>query len=251
MRDFTISPERRRLFNGTVLLGHMASNSIEYDVLLPGSQTHLDSILAWLLTRNLVEISEKNFYRVSTLGHATSTAFRKRYMRVLRYFDVFSAVDLGSGEFALAHHSDFETEAAWGRFLADDRWEDLRVPVGLHLGADPVELVFAHFMQEGRFSFVEGGWEVSLLEGLIWNEIEEICRQSLTIDDLGYDDVSGEDVIAEVIEQGFLLVRELSEWFPEVMGHLARWAPSRSAPDWQPDDSMQPFWKTRWSLEVS
>jgi len=181
MGDFTISPERRCLFNGTVLLGHMASNSIEYDVLLPGPQTHLDSILAWLLTRNLVEISEKNFYRVSTLGHATSTAFRKRYMRVLRYFDVFSAVDLGSGEFALAHHSDFETEAAWGRFLSADRWEDLRVPVGLNLGADPVELVFAHFMQEGRFSFVEGGWEVSLLDGLIWNEIVEICRQSLII----------------------------------------------------------------------
>lgn len=251
MSELTISPERRRLFNGTVLLGHMATKGIEYDVLLPGSQTHLDEILNWLLVRQLVEISDENFYRVSTLGHAANAAFQKRYQKVLQYFDVFSAIDLEAGEFALARFSEFESEAEWGQFLNDDRWEDLRVPVAIYLEAEPVELVFAHFMQEGRFSFTEGGWEVSLLEGLIWNEIEVICERSLTIDDLGYDGVKGTDVLADVVEQGFLKVRELTQWFPEVMGHLARWAPSRLAPEWKPDGSLQPFWKTRWTLEVS
>ena len=251
MNGMTISPERRRLFNGTVLLGHMASRSIDYDVLLPGSQTHLEAILSWLMTRDLVEISEGNCYTVSTLGHATVAAFRKRYRRILQYFDVFSAVDLGVGEFALSRHAEFESEAEWGRFLNDERWEDMRVAVAGYLGADPVELVFAHFMQEGRFDFEAGGWEISLLEGLVWNEIEEICQSSLTVDDLGYDEVKGEDVIREVVEQGFLLTRELSEWNPEVMGHLARWAHSRQAPEWKPDESGQPFWKTRWTLEVS
>jgi len=251
MSGMTINPERRRLFNGTVLLGHMASNGIAYDVLLPGSQTHLEAILNWLMTRDLVEISDENCYLVSTLGHATVAAFQKRYRRVLQYFDIFSVVDLGAGDFALAHHSEYESEAEWGRFLNDERWEDLRVAVARDLGADPVELVFAHFMQEGRFSFEAGGWEITLLEGLVWNEIEEICQSSLTVDDLGYDEVKGEEVIREVIEQGFLLTRELSEWNPEVMGHLARWAPSRLAPEWKPDGSTQPFWKTRWSLEVS
>lgn len=251
MSEMTISPERRRLFNGTVLLGHMASKGIDYDVLLPGSQSHLDAILRWLMTRDLIEISDENFYTVSTLGHATAAAFQKRYRRILQYFDIFSAVDLGAGEFAMARHAEFESEAEWGRFLNDDRWEDLRVPVATHLGADPVELVFAHFMQEGRFGFEAGGWEITLLEGLIWNEIEEICQSSLTIDDLGYDDVTGEDVMGEVIEQGFLLARELSEWNPEMMGHLARWAHSRQAPEWKPDGSSLPFWKTQWTLEVS
>ena len=251
MSEMTISAERRRLFNGTVLLGHMTTNSVEYDVLLPGTEKHLESILTWLMTRDLVEISEENNYRVSTLGYATATAFSKRYQRVLQYFDVFAAVDLGAGEFALARHTKFESESAWGQFLNDDRWEDLRVAVASYLEADPVELVFAHFMQEGRFSFTDGGWEISLLEGMIWNQIEEICQSSLTVNHLAYDEVAGEEVIAEVIEQGFLIVRELSDWAPEVMGHLAKWASSRAAPEWKPDGSLQPFWKTRWKLEVS
>jgi len=241
MSELTISPERRRLFNGTVLLGHMAAGKLEYDVLLPGSQSNLEAILSWLLTRDLVEISDKNFYQVSTLGHATVAAFQKRYRRILQYFDVFSAVDLESGDFALAHHEEFESEAEWGRFINDDRWEDLRVAVAEHLGADPVELVFAHFMQEGRFNFADGGWEISLLEGLIWNEIEEICASSLTVADLGYEDVSGKEVMSEVVEQGFLLARELSDRDPELMTHLARWAPSRQAPEWAHDGSAQPF----------
>ena len=251
MSEMTISSERRRLFNGTVLLGHMAARKLEYDVLLPGSQANLDAILSWLMTRDLVEISEQNFYEVSTLGFATFAAFQKRYRRVLQYFDVFSAVDLSSGDFALAHYEEFKTEADWRRFLNDDRWEDLRVPVAGYLGADPIELVFAHFMQEGRFSFEEGGWEISLLEGLIWNEIEEIFSASLTVADLGYEDVAGEAVMAEVVEQGFLLVRELSARDPELMCHLARWAPSREAPEWALDHSSQPFWKTRWNLDVA
>lgn len=251
MNALTINPAQRRLFNGTVLLGHMSSRQVEYDLLLPGSQSHLEPILNFLFTRGLVEIFEDRCYRVSSLGHATMAAFRKRYQKLLRYFDVFAAVDLGAGEFALAFHQKIQTEAAWQQFLDDDRWEDLRVPVALFLDADPIELVFAHFMQEGRFDFSQGGWEVSLLEGVIWNEIESICQDSLTIEDLSYDEVSGEEVMAEVVERGFLLVRELSGQLPEVMSHLAKWAPSRSAPDWEQDDSARPFWQNRWTLDLS
>ena len=251
MGGMAISPERRSLFNGTVLLGHMVASEVEYDVILPGSQSHLESILTWLMVRELVEISDEGCYRVTALGEAGAHAFEKRYRRLLQYFDIFAAVDLGAGEFALARHDDFASELAWRRFLDDDRWEDLRVAVAGHLGADPIELVFAHYMQEGRFNFEDGGWEVSLLEGLIWNEIEEVCESSLGIDDLGYDGVTGADVVADVVEQGFLLVRELSGRDPAIMGHLARWAASRAAPEWAPDASLRPFWKTRWTMEVS
>lgn len=251
MSGMTISAERRQLFNGTVLLNYLAGKNLALDVLLPGSLGNLEPILNWLLTRELVEINEQNFYQVSTLGHATVAAFGKRYRRILQYFDVFSAVDLESGDFALAHHSEFQTDAAWSGFLNENRWEDLRVAVAIHLEADPVELVFAHFMKEGRFGFEDGGWEISLLEGTVWNEIEEICASSLTANDLSYGDVSGEEVLSDVTEQGFLLARELSDHDPEVISHLARWAPSRQASESAPDGSMQPFWKTRWTLDVA
>ncbi|YCM46327.1 hypothetical protein V2O64_09890 [Verrucomicrobiaceae bacterium 227] len=251
MSEFRITSEKRTLFNGTVLLGHMAGRDLKFDILLPGSHGNLEPILSWLLTRDLIEISPEHHYQVSTLGHATVAAFERRYRRLLQYFDVFSAVDLGSGEFALAYFENFQNDTSWQQFLSDERWEDLRVPVAQFLGGDPVEFVFAHFMREGRFDFEKGGWEITLLEGLIWTEIEQICWSSLEPDDLGYDDVRGEDVLAEVIEQGLLLARTLSDHEPELMAHLARWAPSRQAPEWKPDSSTIPFWKTRWNLDLA
>ena len=251
MNEFQITPEKRTLYNGTVLLDYMVERNEKFDVLLPGSSSHLDSILTWLMTRDAVEISSRNYYEVTSKGHSIVADFKERYQKILQYFDVFAAVDLASGDFALAHIEDFPSEARWQRFLDDERWEDLRLPVAQYLGADPVEFVFAHFMREGRFDFEQGGWEITLLEGLIWNEIEQICWSSLEPEDLAYDDVSGEDVLAEVVEQGFLLVRSLSDFDPELMGHLARWAPSRNAPDGAPDSSTTPFWKTRWTLDLA
>jgi len=251
MSEFRVTPEKRTLFNGTVLLGEMAARDLKFDVLLSGSLANLEPILTWLLTRDLVEISSENYYEVTSLGHAADAAFTKRYRKLLQYFEVFSAVDLGSGEFAFAQYEEFTNEAAWRRFLSDERWEDLRVPVSKFLGADPVELVFTHFMREGRFDFEKGGWEITLLEGMIWNEIEQICWGSLEVADLGYDHTSGEDVLKEVIEEGFLLARSLSDHEAELMAHLARWSPSRGAPDCTPDSSPAPFWKTRWNLDLA
>lgn len=251
MNELRITPEKKTLFNGTVLLGYMVGRNEKFDVLLAGSLSHLQDILTWLMTREVVEISKKNSYEVTSKGRATVADFENRYQRILQYFDIFSAVDLASGDFALAHIGEFPNEAEWQRFLNDERWEDLRVPVAQILGADPVEFVFAHFMREGRFDFEQGGWEITLLEGMIWNEIEEICWSSLEPADLGYDDVSGEEVLAEVVEQGFLLVRELSDHDPELSGHLAKWAPSREAPDFPPDASTVPFWKTRWTFDLA
>jgi len=250
MSELLIAEDRRKLFTGTLLLGQMAETGQEFDALLLDGAGPLESVLTWLLTRELVEFSEKNFYQVSSLGHATAAAFQKRYQKILQYFEVFSAVDLGEGEFAFASFENFQYENQWLQFLHDDRWEDLRLPVAEYLGGDSAEMVFIHFMKEGRFDFQQAGWEIALTAGEFWPELENVLETRLRVDDLAYEDVSGTEVLADVVEQGFLLVRELSDQAPEVMSHLERWAPSRQAADWKPDASVRPFWKTRWKLEV-
>ncbi len=251
MTPATIPAERRRVFEGTLLLNKMAGDHLEFDSLLPGSLANLDPILTWLMSRGLVDFSEKHFYRVSAKGHDAVLESRLRYQKIIQYFDVFSAVDLESGEFAFEHFDEFKLESRWKQYLNEDHWEDLRLPVAEYLGADPVEIVFDHFVSEGRFSFQEAGWEISLTDGKMWTKIEGIIACSLKVTDLGYDDVSGSDVIADVIEQGFLLARELSGEEPALMTHLARWAPSRQAGNAALDSSSKPFWKTRWTLDLA
>ncbi|MBK1835600.1 hypothetical protein [Roseibacillus ishigakijimensis] len=251
MADGELTPEKRRLYSATVLLNHMVGQRKDFDVLLLGGEAHLEPLLTWLLTRQLVEISEKNFYTPTVSGRRAVEEFNQRYQRLLQYFEVFSAVDLEAGEFAYASFADFESDHDWDCFLEDERWDDLRLVVADYLGADPVELIWAQFTKEGRFNFTEAGWEITLAQGLIWNEIAEIAESAWDIEELGYGEVSGEAVLRDIVEQGFLLVRDLTDRDPDVMAHLARWAPSRQAPVWPPDDSREAFWKTRWQLALT
>lgn len=247
----TFTAEKRHLFAATVLLGHMAERDRTFDVLLLGSQAHLQELLNWLMVRKLVEIDDRSHhYTLTAQGKEKVRLFTLRYQKLLTYFDVFSAVDLEEGEFALASFSRFKTGTSWQDFLDHDRWEDLRIPVAIELSADPLELIFAHFMQEGRFDFDTAAWELTLAEGLVWQEMEEILQHSVTAGDLSYDDVSGSSVLRDVIEHGFILVRELCDEDPEILAHLARWSPLHDGDSVPADSSSKPFWQEPWQLPL-
>lgn len=238
------------LYLGTVLLCHMHTADKEFDVLLLGDEKHLESPLTWLMTRKLVEISDKHRYRLTAPGKEKAEEFIKRYQRFLQYFDVFGFVDLEDGEFAFSFREEFESQAEFNRFLDDERWDDLRLAVAQHLGADPYEIVFSQFLAEEEFDYQKAAWQLSLTGGIVWLQIEEIIDTAIMPEDLSYGDVSASDVLADVVEQGFLLTRELTGHDPEVCAHLARWAPAHHGDDIAPDKSARPFWKERWDLPL-
>jgi len=249
MATFQIDERTRQFYASMVLLNHMVSTNQSYDILLKGNQIDLEPTLMWLLTHKTIEINNKNHYQVTKLGKSIIEKFHNRYQKTLQYFDVFAAVDLTHGDFALASYPEFESTQQWLNFLHDERWDDLRVAVATQLKADPIEIVFAHFMNEGRFDLQSTAWELSLKSGLIWQEISEICQSSLQTNDLGYDDIDGSQVLNDVIEQGFTLIRELSDEDPALMSHLARWFP-RHGESHSPDHSPSPFWQEPWAIEL-
>lgn len=206
---YTISEDQKLQFAGIYLLEHMVSKNVSYPILLREQEQDLEPILEWLLVRQHVAIKGNERYEVTDHGRQALGKFAKRYQNFLREFDVFSAVDLQSGEFALASYYDFETDEQWRDYLDSDQWEDLRVAVADYKDLDPVETVFMSFINEGRFGRDSTGWQFDLLLGTVWDEILDICNNALDEDDLAYDGVSGEDVLRDVIAQGEEVMRQM------------------------------------------
>lgn len=257
---FSISPEEIKTFAGTFLLTLMQKENRSYDVLLPDEEEYLQPTLTWLQMKALVEINDTHHYVLTESGKNKALAFASRYSTLLTYFDLFSAVDLAEGQFAFEEFGNFKSTAAWERYLDNDRWEDLRIPVIEHLGGSAVEMVYCQFVQENRLANGDTYWPLEMNSGNLWDEILEICNSAIKPIDLAYPDdhseggtTSGEEVLDDIVEQGFRLLRELHPSDVGIHSNLQAWYPLKDRhnydipmplPGWG-----KPIWQEPWSLD--
>ncbi|GAA5496802.1 hypothetical protein Rhal01_02987 [Rubritalea halochordaticola] len=256
LNTFHLGEEQRQLFAATLLIDKMEREKKSYDVLLDSGDADLECTLQWLLMKQLIQMSKEHRYELSPRGHAKAKEFATRYQTLLAYFDVFAHVDLEAGEFAMASHGDFSSEAAWQSFLDQERWHDMRIAAIEHLGGSGVELVFAHFVREDRFDMSHDHWQFELKHGVLWDEIPEICNSAIRKSELAYHDgeqeVSGDAVMDDIVEQGFAVLRERYPSDPTLHSNLQAWYPRRGyvnhdlpvpLPGWE-----KPIWQTPWTL---
>jgi hypothetical protein len=213
---YTVTDERKKQFAGVYVLDRMVNGSLSVPLLLEGAEADLEPVMEYLMMKGYVEIHDDEAYRPADTGRRVLERFGRRYRDFLTHFDVYCAVDLAAGEFAFARFFDFDSERQWRAYLDDERWEDLRIPVAVYKGLDPVEVVFMSFLRENRFGRRDEGWQFDLLLGTIWDEMVAVCDTAPTLEELGYtaDDgerVSGEAVLRDVIAQGAALTLELRE----------------------------------------
>ena len=125
------------------------------------------------------------------------------------HFDIYAYVDLVEGAFG-----DPETD-----LLEGDQWSDLRVAVAEHKGIDPYRVVFLALLSAKRF-YENPDWKFDLSMGTLFDEMEQIVQEQLCVEDLGYKDdegqVSGEDVIRDIIDQGSILASEKRQQEKEI-----------------------------------
>ena len=212
---YSLTEENRKEFAGIFVLEYMVNRPKAFDVYLQENDVDLEPILMWLMVKEYVEIKDEDKYVPSALGRECVVKFLERYSEFLTMYDVYSAVDLGTGEFAFEKYFDFDDKEEWRKYLDDDRWEDLRIAVTELKGLNPIEIVFMSFINEKRFVRDATGWQFDLLLGTVWDEILEICNAALHANDLGYEDddgpVNGEDVLKDVTVQGAELMVQLLE----------------------------------------
>ncbi|MBC2607196.1 hypothetical protein [Pelagicoccus albus] len=264
--NYSVSESQKQQFAGIYLLEYMINAPKVFQLMLEDGEEDLESILEWLLVRDLIEIKDQERYAPTEKGRKALEKFMGRYSDFLTFFDVFCAVDLGEGSFAFADYYSFDGEDAWRNYLAQERWEDLRVAVANYKGIDPVEIVFMSFLNEGRFGRTETGWEFDLLLGSVWDEILQICNSALQVEQLGYDDdegeVPGEAVIQDVIAQGLNLIEQLHQHgrpYSEQIAHAVSDGPSastveavevlkRKSNDFDNSPTPPDRWKDDWDL---
>jgi hypothetical protein len=214
-RGYSLTEENRKEFAGIFVLEYMVNRPKAFDVYLEDNDADLEPILLWLMVKEYVEIKEDDKYVPTDLGRKCVVNFIERYTEFLTMYDMYCAVDLGTGEFAFARYFEFDDADEWRDFIDNDRWEDLRIAVADFKGIDPIEIVFMSFINEKRFGRDKTGWQFDLLIGEVWDEILTICNTALHKEDLAYESdgeaVAGDTVMQDVIIQGAELMIQLLE----------------------------------------
>jgi hypothetical protein len=216
-KKYVLTPEQEKQYQGILVLHHLINSPATISVLLDaGESSWLETVLQEMHAKDYVDIKpldDGQHYVPTAKGQGVLRKFMQRYGEYLQTYDLYCAIDTGAGEFAFARYYDFgdseEGQEQWDEFFADDRWIDLRIAVAEFKGLNPFEIVFMSFLNEERFRTEAEGWQFDLVSGAIWTEITEICQSAWKVNDLAYDDVSGEDVIKDIIEQGTALTIEL------------------------------------------
>lgn len=217
-----IPKEQQIRFAGAILLDKMLREDWQIPLVLDRDHGPLEPVLEWLLGREYIVIVRNRAYATTDRGRAARARFAERYENFLKTMDVYAAVDLDEGDFAFERVFDFEDDADWDAYLDDERWEDLRLAVAEYKGMDRFEVLVMSFLAEERFDTEEVGWQFDLVLGTVWDELRAVLQSHLRVADLAYDDVSGEEVIRDVIRQGAELNVQLKRQEAELTDERGR-----------------------------
>ena len=169
----------------------------------------LESLLNFMESRGTLTVEEDNYYKATDKGHEVYQDLVKQLEAYVTHFEVYAYVDLEQGIFG-----DPETD-----LLEGDKWSDLRVAVAEHKGIDPHRVVFLAMLSDETF-YENPDWKFDLSMGTLFDEMEQIVQGQLCVEDLGYKDdegqVSGEDVIRDIIDQGSRLASERRQQEQEI-----------------------------------
>ena len=159
----------------------------------------LESLLNFMESRGTLTVEEDNYYKATDKGHEVYQDLVKQLESYVTHFEVYAYVDLEQGIFG-----DPETD-----LLEGDKWSDLRVAVAEYKDIDPYRVVFLAMLSAETF-YENPDWKFDLSMGTLFQEMKQIVLEQLHVDDLGYSDsegeVSGEEIIRDIIEQGSELV---------------------------------------------
>jgi DNA-binding PadR family transcriptional regulator len=200
---YKVTPEKADQFIAVLLLDYIVNQSGELPILMDGNFRTLEPLVIKLnaagYVRTTAQSEKGSNYLPTDKGKDALAKFMQRYSEYLKLYDVFCAVDLTAGTFAFAKFFDFDTDAAWDAYLAQENWEDLRVAVAEYKKIDPLEIVFMSFLNENRFDNTAMTWQFDVSSGLIWDQIEQICNAALSVEQVNQGD---DTVMPDIIRQG-------------------------------------------------
>lgn len=214
-QDQVLSFEKNELSEAKEALSQVGKEMVENEhcrlnlALAETDDEGLEPLLKFMEMRGTLTVSEDNYYQPTKKGREVYQHLVEQLEAYVVHFDIYAYVDLVEGVFG-----EYGTD-----LLESNQWSDLRVAVAEHKGIDPYRVVFLALLSAERF-FENQDWKFDLSMGTLFDEMEQIVQEQLCVEDLGYKDgdgqVSGEDVIRDIIDQGSKLASERRQQEQEI-----------------------------------
>lgn len=209
---FVVNEQVRFQYAGLYVMYVIDKESYQFTIPLHPRDRVMEPIIEWLIEQEYIELKGQ-IYSLTKKGQDVLDTFLDRYKTFLEEYDVYCGVDLEQKEFAFTYYRNYEDMEEWNDFLADERWEDLRIAVAEYKGLDPIEIVLMSLIHEGRFGQDEDGWSEDLLLGSVWEEIQSICNTALRFkslrNELKNQSESSEAFIKDIIQKGSEILADL------------------------------------------
>ena len=191
----------KKTFQAIILLNELVNGHV-FKTVFNGDDKILEPLFVDLMTSKNVEIKGDR-YVITEKGKKGYNLFMDKYYEYLKVYDIYSFIDLDKAEFAFSKFFDFSTDSEWNSFKNDTRFQDIRIAVGLYKKINVAEFVFMSFINEDRFNTEKTGWQIDLISGIIWDEIEKICETAIKPEQLG------DDAMKDIIQQGSCIMVDL------------------------------------------
>ena len=211
---YKLTTEQKMYFSSVLLLDTMINNNTKFDILLSDDKKLLEPIFVHMASKEYVNISNDG-YTPTKFGRNLLSNFLSKLTEFRAMYKMYSAVDLGAGEFGYDKYFDFNTDQEFIDYINEPRFEDLRVAVCELKKINPLEIIFMELLDTCRFNTDEFGWESNITTGLIWDEMVEIANSNICLDDLIETDdkgnvlFTGEDIIKMILKEGTTLTQKL------------------------------------------
>ncbi len=218
-RNLELPDQLRNKLTTRFILYKMIEEKEEVPALLNDNYQYIEDIINTYYDDYWVIQESNGNYTPTRKGELIYQNFIAQWWDFLLSYDIFAGVDLLNGVFA-------EEDADWEAVDEEGRpiWEDLRVAVciykqrvaqaeGRETDLNPFTIAFMSLLSERRIG-QENGWQFDLYSEEFWYEVTEIVNTNLWPEDLGYidpdsgDEVLGEDVTHDIIEQGIEEARQ-------------------------------------------
>ena len=201
-------------FISLVLLNEIINFQHYFNVRASREEVFIERYLKFMYDKGVLSI-DGGCYVPTALGREQLTNLYDKYYEYLKLYDIFSLVDLESGEFAFSLMDSVDSEEEWISLKNEERFSDVRVAVAEFKGIDAMEIVFMSFLSENRFDVNIDRWEYNLTGDVIWTEIEEILNSAISSDYLKENDAL-ENVVREGTKIALEMIKNAQDYEDEL-----------------------------------
>lgn len=207
MTKYVFTEDKKELYCSIIILDAIFNEKCRFiSNLMSVEDQLLIPLFEKMVNKDLLVIDENHEYVLTEKGVDFIQNFYQRYEEFIKFYDLYCAVDLRTGDFAFDKILDMPQED-FTKYLNNTRWEDVRVPVCEFKKIDAMQMIFISFLREGRYDVEQLGWQSKILNDNTWNEITIICNSTIPVT----ESLQIDDQITNMINAGSQLLKTLLE----------------------------------------